>query len=268
MAEFKIWNPNRWNGTATRFTEIGAATPVPIVIDLGGRAEELRADEVVLARALRLAGLQEWAASDDGPTSLRRDVRRLTNFTIHYEMDGDVQTLTCPRTPDAPRFLPQAGQDREGGPKRADRLWVDAHVREPNGGTTRLELPVDVAVLDPEERGPDEYQVLVKPERSGLNVYTLVGILENACFQPWEGPDDDSEETQRERFTNHARDTAARLLMPAREARRARIERLVRENLSGAIEEGERVVITGTARHGKPEISISLRGAGRNTSSC
>ena len=259
----RLWDPRGGEG---RRVQTALIEGTPIAVGLEERTARCRADEIVLQRALHLAGLAERAISvpDQRPTPR---TRRLVNFAIRYEIDGETLTLRYPRGPLAPRHLPRAGRLREG-PRHPDRLWVDILIREPDARATELQLPVDFALLDPETRSPGTFQVIVDPSRRGMTTEVLARLIEDAC---WRARDDDPESPHRQfaRFQEAARETADRLLLGWREAVERRIERTARERgigqkvqeaLAGFLEPGDEVRIRGAAPGAEPEVTVRLDG--------
>ena len=252
----RLWNPNRWNHVEAGSLAAGAGEPIAIAPGIDCERCE-RADTVALRRALSLAGLAERAVT--GPVERRSRPQVLESFRIGYATEGRTVVLGQPRGNEAPKFLPRAGAAAERKPRQPDSMWVEAEIAGVDGARSTVRWPVDFAVLDPDENWPTEYQVLVPAGARSLDIETLADLLENACFEPWSGPDEDSEETQRDRFGDHARETAARLLLDDAASREYVLERTASHALGRLLRSGDRIVVTGTEGRGRPHTKVALR---------
>ena len=252
----KLWNPNLWNGTDADYYKqtAGAAGPVALWLE----KEPERADAVVLARAITLSSGLAGRVID--PAGLSENtlegLQQLRHFRILYRIGGEDEV---PRQPRSRLALPQAGSRVGDGAVQPTALWVEADIESPDGTVETARLPVDFAVMNRNPMvWPTRYTVLIEPSTGQLDVPTLWRLIENACFEPRTGPDADRAKTQQELFEEQARGVAEMLLLPRSRARTAGIERTAVNALRSRLEEGDRVVLTGTGEFGAPLVDVTL----------
>ena len=175
--------------------------------------------------------------------------RTITDAVLHYRMDGANNALDEERDIVDPqkRYVPKTD---DGRPRRAERVWVEATIEGGAGGSEQVEIETALALLDPEEHWPTEFGIALSADTE-MSVDEVVELLVNGCFQPRDGErDDDSAETQREHFEDHALWVATNLLLPRREARVRQLENAVRRYGANLVEEGEIATITVANRRG------------------
>ena len=161
-------------------------------------------DQAVIARAIEKArrGETAWSKKPDSEGAALGE-RTITDGVLHYRMDGVDNALDEERDVSDPgkRYVPKTD---DGRPRRAERVWVEATIGGSTGGSDEVEIETDLAFLDPDEHWPTEFAISLSADTE-IAVDELVKVLVDACFQPRDGEhDDDSAETQRDNFDDHA----------------------------------------------------------------
>ena len=207
----------------------------------------------MVARAIDRAkrGETAWSRKPGGEDAgdAARGELTITDAVLHYRLDSVDNALVDERGTADPRkrYVPRSD---DGRPRRAERVWVEATVEGSDGGTEKIEIETDVAFLDPDEHWPTESGIALRAD-TRITVDELVELLVEACVQPREGErDDDSAETQRENFDDHALWVATTLLLPRKDARERQLENAVRRYGAGLLEEGEMATVTVAHRPG------------------
>ena len=218
-------------------------------------------DQAVIARAIGKAqrGETAWTKQPHSEGAALGE-RTITDAVLRYRIDGSDQTLDEERDVSDPSkaYVPKTD---DGRPQRAERVWVEATIEGNAGGSEKVEIETDLALLDPDEHWPTEFGIALSADTE-MNIDELVEMLIHACFQPRDGRDEDSAETQRDDFEDHALWIATTLLLPRREALERQMENKVRRCGANLVNEGEIATIT-VVNHrgsgGKREVQATVR---------
>ena len=233
----KLWNPNRWTDCDPVEHRAEASTTRTIAVVL--EDEPAVADAVVLARALKLARPRRrrdrrrrpGGLNARGPAAAAALPHLLPPRGRRGTRAGTARGLMSPST------VPRRGTRLHDGPVRADTIEVEIDIVGPDDEVETRRIPADFAVLNPKNHWPNEYHVLVAREHPDLDVPTLAALIENSCFNPRTGPDQDAVKTQQDRFQVHALEVAERTLVPA-EATERRLRRTALDALRNLLGPG------------------------------
>ena len=219
-------------------------------------------DQTMITHAIEKAqrGETSWSQKPKTVDSTLGE-RTITDAALHYRMSGadktleDEREITTPPEHDVPKT-------DDGRPQRAERVWVEATIEGSGGGSEKVEIETDAALLNPNGHWPTEFGIALAAD-TGISVDELVELLVQACFEPGNDPEDDNAETQRDDFDAHALQVATTMLLPRRLALERQLENAVRRYGANLVKEGEIATITVANQHGgngKREVQATVHG--------
>lgn len=143
----------------------------------------------------------------------------ISKFSISLEFDGKNVELAA-----ASNLL---------GDKRAEAIWIEGVIVQPNKATKTIRLRTDVAFLDDDRNYWGELSgvTVFVTQDSQIEVRELADILKDCYFYVSDDVDADSSETQEADFEEEAREKAASVLLSKEAALEERIKMVAERDL-------------------------------------
>ena len=88
----------------------------------------------------------------------------IAEAVLHYRMEGVDHTLDEERDM-SDRTRAYVPRTQDGRPRRAERVWVEATIEGSGGGSEKIDIETDLALLDPDECWPNEFGVALSAGR-------------------------------------------------------------------------------------------------------
>ena len=196
-------------------------------------------DRMALYRALRTSGATnilrphpEWTGYPWYDA-----IPKIRTVRILVEDDGTTRDLTTQRE----------ARTKVEDDSRVDSITFEMTAVDEAGRTRTIPIPGDVAFAETCEELAGDMPTVLLTKASDLSTDSLEEMIIDGFFQISEDTEDDSPETQIDRFTGEARFLAIAALESADEARNDSLRHDIQQLLQWRLIEGERIVIARNA---------------------
>ena len=223
-------------------------TTSELIVSLEERPDEASVDEVVLYRALERAGYRPVEPDGDGD-----ERERVVDFRVVYETGGKKHTLEPDR--DGPASAEPLR--RNGRLHDPDHIWVEVIWKDQNGEHKTMTVPVEFAILDPEERSIEDAGLVTSPvPGASTEIERLKDLIEHAVFDPWTNDDNESVAADRTRFRRASDYILADGLLERSEALYRMAQREYAERVGIGLRPGESIEVRIHADGEKTQIEV------------
>ena len=251
-----------WQPAALSKTHI-VDRPLPTTLNVGPDSliflPDRAGDEIPLYRALKASGTTnvirshpEWAGY-----AWYNAIPKIRSVRILIENAGITKDLTNER---------KSGKEIEDA-GRLDNITFEMTAIDQAGLTNTIRIPGDIAFGEPYEKLIGDLPTVLLTKASKISIKTLEEMIVDGFFQISHDTEDDSSDTQLDRFRAEARYLAISVLESTEEARNDSLIYDIQQLLRHQLLEGERIVIEQTTNALTVDIQ-PLDAAGENAAGC